>query len=59
MKVYYPKLYSMAHLLALDVLLLPKDLSFFLFMKKCKIPLCFRLSGKIVVIFLNILENSF
>ena len=26
MKVHYPKLYSMAHLLALNVLLLPKDL---------------------------------
>ena len=27
MKVYYPKLYNMAHLLALNVLLLPKDLT--------------------------------
>ena len=27
MKVHYPKLYSMAHLLALNVLLLPKDLT--------------------------------
>ena len=27
MKVHYPKLYNMAHLLALNVLLLPKDLS--------------------------------
>ena len=27
MKVHYPKLYNMAHLLALDVLLLPKDLT--------------------------------
>ena len=26
MKVHYPKLYNMAHLLALNVLLLPKDL---------------------------------
>ena len=25
MKVHYPKLYNMAHLLALNVLLLPKD----------------------------------
>ena len=27
MKVHYPKLYNMAHLLALNVLLLPKDLT--------------------------------
>ena len=27
MKVYYPKLYNMAHLLALNVLLLSKDLT--------------------------------
>ena len=27
MKVRYPKLYNMAHLLALNVLLLPKDLT--------------------------------
>ena len=27
MKVHYPKLYSMAHLLALNVLLLPKNLT--------------------------------
>ena len=27
MKVRYPKLYSMAHLLTLNVLLLPKDLT--------------------------------
>ena len=27
MKVRYPKLYSMAHFLALNVLLLPKDLA--------------------------------
>ena len=26
-KVHYPKLYNMAHLLALDILLLPKDLT--------------------------------
>ena len=31
MKVHYLKLYNMAHLLALNVLLLPKDLTFFLF----------------------------
>ena len=31
MKVHYPKLYNMAHLLALNVLLLPKDLTFFSF----------------------------
>ena len=29
MKVHYPKLYNMAHLLALNVLLLPKDLTIF------------------------------
>ena len=27
MKVHYPKLYNMAHFLALNVLLLPKDLT--------------------------------
>ena len=27
MKIHYPKLYNMAHLLALNVLLLPKDLT--------------------------------
>ena len=27
MKVHYPKLYNMAHLLSLNVLLLPKDLT--------------------------------
>ena len=27
MKVHYPKLYNMAHLLSLSVLLLPKDLT--------------------------------
>ena len=27
MKVHYPKLYNMAHLLALNVLLFPKDLT--------------------------------
>ena len=27
MKVHYPKLYNMAHLLALNVLLIPKDLT--------------------------------
>ena len=27
MKVHYPKLYNMAHLLALNFLLLPKDLT--------------------------------
>ena len=27
MKVHYPKLYNMAHLLALNVLLLPEDLT--------------------------------
>ena len=27
MKVHYPKLYNMAHLLALNILLLPKDLT--------------------------------
>ena len=27
MKVHYPKLYNMAHLLALNVLLLPKNLT--------------------------------
>ena len=26
MKVHYPKLYNMAHLLAVNILLLPKDL---------------------------------
>ena len=31
MKVHYPKLYNMAHLLALYFLLLPKDLTIFLF----------------------------
>ena len=31
MKVHYPKLYNMAHLLALNVLLLPKDLTIILF----------------------------
>ena len=30
MKVHYPKLYNMAHLLALNVLLLPKDLTIIL-----------------------------
>ena len=30
-KVHYPKLYNMAHLLALNVLLLPKDLTIILF----------------------------
>ena len=32
MKVHYPKLYNMAHLLALNVLLLPKDLTFFFYL---------------------------
>ena len=31
MKVHYPKLYNMAHLLAVNVLLLPKDLTIFYF----------------------------
>ena len=31
MKVHYPKLYNMAHSLALNVLLLPKDLTIILF----------------------------
>ena len=31
MKVHYPKLYNMAHLLALNVLLFPKDLTIILF----------------------------
>ena len=30
MKVHYPKLYDMAYLLALNVLLLPKDLTIIL-----------------------------
>ena len=30
-KVHYPKLYNMAHLLAFNVLLLPKDLTIILF----------------------------
>ena len=34
MKVHYPKLYNMAHLLALNVLLLPKDLTIILFAPK-------------------------
>ena len=31
MKVHYPRLYNMAHLLALNVFLLPKDLTIILF----------------------------
>ena len=31
MRVQYPKLYNMTHLLALNVLLLPKDLTVILF----------------------------
>ena len=31
MKVHYPKLYNMTHLLALNVSLLPKDLTIILF----------------------------
>ena len=34
MKVHYPKLYNMAHLLALNVLLLPKDLTIIFIMKR-------------------------
>ena len=33
MKVHYPKLYNMAHLLALNVLLLPKDLTIIFILK--------------------------
>ena len=33
MKVHYPKLYNMAHLLALNVLLLPKDLTIIFIIK--------------------------
>ena len=35
MKVHYPKLYNMAHLLASNVLLLPKDLTI-IFIIKCQ-----------------------
>ena len=35
MKVHYPKLYNMAHLLALNVLLLPKGLTI-MFIRKIK-----------------------
>ena len=33
MKVHYPKLYNMAHLLALNVILLPKDLTIIIIYK--------------------------
>ena len=33
MKVHYPKLYNMAHLLSLNVLLLPKDLTIIFYLK--------------------------
>ena len=33
MKVHYPELYNVAHLLALNVLLLPKDLTIILIFK--------------------------
>ena len=33
MKVHYPKLYNMSHLLALNVLLLPKDLTIIIIWK--------------------------
>ena len=36
MKVHYPKLYNMAHLLALNVLLLPKDLTIIFIYKSSK-----------------------
>ena len=36
MKVHYPKLYNMAHLLALNVLLLPKDLTIIFICKRFK-----------------------
>ena len=35
MKVHYPKVYNMTHLLALNVLLLPKDLTI-IFIRKVK-----------------------
>ena len=40
MKVHYPKLYNMAHSLALNVLLLPKDLTiiFIQFMHVFELP---------------------
>ena len=37
MKVHYPKLYNMAHLLASNVLLLPKDLTI-IFIPSCSSP---------------------
>ena len=36
MKVHYPKLYNMAHLLALNVLLLPKDLIIIFILRNCQ-----------------------
>ena len=37
MMVHYPKLYNMAHLLALNVLLLPKDLTIiFIYQTVCE-----------------------
>ena len=40
MKVHYPKLYNMAHLLALNVLLLPKDLTIIFFSVTVQPGLC-------------------
>ena len=40
MKVLYPKLYSMVHLLALNVLLLPKDLTI-IFIVMGKVKICY------------------
>ena len=39
MKVHYPKLYIMAHLLTLNVLLLPKDLTI-IFIRGAELGLC-------------------
>ena len=36
MKVHYPKLYNMAHLLALNVLLLPTDLTIIFILMKMR-----------------------
>ena len=40
MKVHYPKLYNMAHLLSLNVLLLPKDLTIIFHLLLLQLVLC-------------------
>ena len=51
MKGHYPKLYNMAHLLALNVLLLPKDLTIIFIYIKLELNIPFGLITHITKLF--------